>query len=132
MADKEQIGLTAAGAAVMDRVLATGYFAGKDDVAKLAIALAVQSEVPAEGVRGAETTWHTKGLDSDGDLRTAVSLAYPKVTEPYRVIEGLIDIGLQLIGEHIERRGELVLPELLGSNVISQDDRRRALGSASP
>ena len=41
MADKEQIGLTPAGSAVMDRVLATGLFGGKDDVARLAAALAI-------------------------------------------------------------------------------------------
>lgn len=114
MADKEQIGLTSAGSVIMDRVLATGYFTGKDDVAKLAIALAMQPGANVEGAKGAETTWHTKGLDSTGELRTAVELLYPHVTEPYRAIEGLIDAGLRMIGEHIERRGELVLSELVG------------------
>jgi hypothetical protein len=116
MADKEQIGLTSAGSAIMDRVLDTGYFTGKDDVAKLAIVLAMQPEANVEGAKGAETTWHTKGLDSTGELRTAVELLYPHVTEPYRAIEGLIDAGLRMIREHMDKRGELVLSELVGAD----------------
>lgn len=113
MADKEQIGLTTAGDAIMDRVLATGYFTGKDDIAKLAIALAMQPGASVEGVKGAATTWHTKGLDSTGEIKTAVELLYPHVTEPYRAVEGLIDVGLRILGEHMDSRGELVLSDLL-------------------
>ena len=114
MADKEQIGLTSAGAEVVDRLLATGLFAGKEDVAKFAAALAMQASVPPEPARGAGTVWHTKGLDSAGELATAVTLLYPGTEEPYRVLEGLIDTGLQLIGQHMEQRGGVVLPELVG------------------
>lgn len=113
MADKEQIGLTPTGSAIMEAVLATGLFAGKDDVARLAAALAIAAGDAGEAVRGAETTWHTRGIDSTGELRTAVRLTYPGITEPYRLLEGLIDAGLRRIGQHLESRGELVLPELL-------------------
>ena len=113
MADKEQIGLTPAGSAIMDRVLSTGYFAGKDYVAKLAIALAMRPDASVDGVKGAGTTWHTKGLDDTGDFVTAVQLLYPHVAEPYRAIEGLIDSGLRMMGEHMDKRGELVLSELV-------------------
>lgn len=113
MADKEQIGLTPAGSAVMERVLGTGLFAGKDDVARLAAALALDAGDPAEPARGAETTWHTKGIDSTGELRAAIRLAYPGTEEPYRILENLIDAGLRRIGQHLDNRGEVVLPELL-------------------
>ena len=113
MADKEQIGLTPAGNAIMERVLATGFFAGKNDVARLAAALAMDGGESATGVKGADTTWHTKGLDSAGELHIAVLLTYPGTTEPYRVLEGLIDAGLRRIEQHLDSRGEIVLPELL-------------------
>src|SRR6185437_120704 len=116
MADKEQIGLTPAGSAIMDRVLSTGYFTRKDYVAKLAIALAMQPDANVDGVKGAGTTWHTKGLDDTGEFITAVELLYPHVTEPYRAIEGLIDSGLRMIGEHMDKRGELVLSELVAAS----------------
>jgi hypothetical protein len=115
MADKEQIGLTPAGSTIMDRVLDTGYFTGKDDVAKLAIALAMHPDANVDGVKGAETTWHTKGLDSTGEFLTAIELLYPHVTEPYRAIEGLIDSGLRMINEHMDTRGELVVSELVAA-----------------
>lgn len=115
MSDKEQIGLTPAGSTIMDRILETGYFSGKDDVAKLALALAMRPDASVEGVKGAGTTWHTKGLDDSGELKTSVELLYPHVTEPYRAIEGLIDAGLQLLGKHMDERGELVLSEILTS-----------------
>lgn len=115
MADKEQIGLTPAGNATMERVLATGLFAGKDDVARLAAALAIDAGDAGDPVRGAETTWHTKGIDSTGELRTAVRLAYPGTEEPYRLLENLIDAGLRRMDQHLATRGELVIPELLSA-----------------
>jgi hypothetical protein len=113
MADKEQIGLTPAGNSIMRRVLASGFFAGKNDVARLAAALAMDAGHPAAAVKGTDTTWHTKGLDSTGELQTAVMLNYPGTTEPYRMLEGLIDAGLRRIEQHLDSRGEIVLPELL-------------------
>lgn len=121
MADKEQIGLTPTGSAIMERVLTTGLFAGKDDVARLAAALAIDAGDPGESARGAETTWHTRGIDSTGELRTAVRLAYPGTEEPYRMLENLIDAGLRRIGQHLDTRGEIVLPDLL--QAASQENR---------
>ena len=120
MADKEQIGLTPEGSATIDRVLATGLFAGKDDVARFAAALAIDAADPVEPVRGAETTWHTKGIDNTGELKAAVQLLYPNADEPYRLLENLIDAGLRRIARHLDARGELVLPELMAAGGRSQ------------
>ena len=120
MADKEQIGLTPAGNAIMERALATGFFAGKNDVARLAASLAIDAGDPLRAVRGADTTWHTKGLDSTGELQAAVALAYGGPPEPYRMLEGLIDAGLRRIEQHLDKRGEIVLPELLRVAVPDQ------------
>ena len=115
MADKEQIGLTSAGAEVVEKLLATGLFAGKDDVAKFAAAVAMRDGGAPEPAKGAGTVWHTKGLDSSGELATAIALLYPGTEEPYRALEGLIEAGLRLIDQHMEKRGGLVLSELVAA-----------------
>ena len=112
MADKDQIGLTAAGSAVMDRLLERGYFSGKDEAARLAAALAMDRDMAAEPVRGATTTWNARTLDATGELKTAVVLLYEH-PEPYRALEGLMDAGLRVLGDHMEERGDLILSELL-------------------
>jgi hypothetical protein len=115
MADKDQIGLTTAGSAVMDRLLGRGYFSGKDEAAKFAAALAMERGMVAEPVRGATTTWNARTLDATGELKTAILLLYDH-PEPYRALEGLMDAGLQLLGDHMTERGDLVLSELLTPN----------------
>ena len=112
MADKDQIGLTPAGSSVMDRLLERGYFSGKDEAAKFAAALAMERGTPAEPVRGATTTWNARTLDATGELKTAIVLLYEH-PEPYRALEGLIDSGLRLLGDHMAERGDLILSELL-------------------
>jgi hypothetical protein len=113
MADKEQIGLTLPGSAIVDRLTVAGCFGGKDDVARFAAAVAMRHGVVTEGVRGANTVWHTKGLDDTGELAVAIRLLYPEIEEPYRILEGLIDAGLGIIDEHMRIYGSFILAEFL-------------------
>ena len=113
MADKEQIGLTQMGETTIARLLDTGFFSGKDDAARFALAFALRSGERVDAVKGASTTWHTKGFDSDGHFRTSMLLLFPDLPEPYRAMEAMIDLGLQQLETHMDKRGGLVLSELV-------------------
>ncbi len=121
MADKEQIGLTPAGSDIMDRLLEKGLFAGKDEAARFAAALAIDRGLSVEPARGATTTWNARSLDGTGELRTSVVLLYDSA-EPYRALEGLIDAGLQLLGRHMDERGDLILSELMQPATPASED----------
>jgi hypothetical protein len=113
MPDKEQIGLTPAGAQIVERLLGTGLFGGKDEIARFAAAVAMRAQLPPTPAKGASTVWHTKGIDAAGELAVAISLLYGDVDEPYRALEGLIDAGLASLDHHMDKMGDLVVSDLI-------------------
>lgn len=115
--DKRTIGVTEAA----DRVLATmveqGHFADGIDAAKFAMALAINAGANTDGedltVEGTTTKWNVGSFDPDSQLRSLINALYPDIDLPYRLLEFLIDDGLQRVSEHIESIGELDVIALL-------------------
>ena len=115
--DKITIGVTEAADRVLAMMIEQGHFAEGIDAAKFAMALAINAGANSEErdftVEGTTTKWNVGSFDSDGQLRSLIDALYPDIDQPYRLLEFLIDDGLQRVGEHIESIGELDIIALL-------------------
>lgn len=105
--DKKTIGITKANASTLTALVAAGRFGSELDAAKFALAFAVQSSVPSGATDGAETKWNVGSVDPDGSLRSLVEALYPNVSDPYRVMEHLINEGIKALSERTTGPGSL-------------------------
>ncbi len=98
--DKKTIGITKANAQALERLVADGRFASELDAAKFAMAYAIHTGSGLGAADGAETKWNVGSVDPDGSMRALLEALYPKISEPYRLMEYLINEGLAaLTGE---------------------------------
>ena len=93
-ADKITIGITRENMTSLQRLVAEGRFGSELDAAKFAMAHAIKLGMPAGRTTGADTKWNVGSVDSDGSLRALLTAFYPEVTEPYRLIEHLMNTGV--------------------------------------
>jgi hypothetical protein len=98
-ADKKTIGVIPRNQPMLNRLVAAGMFATESDAAKFAFALAVKKDTPPGSVEGADTKWNVGTFDTDQSLRLIVEAMYEGTREPYRLIECLINRGLELIDD---------------------------------
>lgn len=95
--DKKTIGITSANALPLTDLVAAGRFASELDAAKFAMAYSVRNGVPIGNTDGAETKWNVGSVDPDGSIRVLLEALYPQATEPYRLLEHLINEGIKLL-----------------------------------
>jgi hypothetical protein len=127
--DKITVGLTARGAAHLDEVMETGWFANELDAYRVAIAVAIaQGLVSQEGeMAGAKTKYNIGSLDSDGSLRQLlIALVHAAREKPYEYAERLADAGLVHLAIRLGREGALLV-DVLGSAELTPSEA----GSAS-
>lgn len=96
-ADKKTIGITKGNAPVLAELVAEGRFGSELDAAKFAMAFAIRKGVPAGSTDGAETKWNVGSVDPDGSMRALLEALYSSPSEPYRLLEHLMNEGLQAL-----------------------------------
>ena len=113
MSDKKTIGLTPGNREIMAKMMEKNLFKDQIDAAKFALSLAINSGIEAGRSERADTTWNVGSFDTDGELKSVISVLFPDTGTPYRVVEYLINAGLEIIGRHLAENRDLVLAELL-------------------
>jgi len=83
------------------------------DVARFAMALAINSDTSADSPEGAETVWNVGSFDPDGELRNLISALFPDIDTPYRHMECLINDGLKIMERHLAESRELDIVSLM-------------------
>jgi hypothetical protein len=102
--DKKTIGITKANASALLEIMRSGYFISELDAAKFAMAYAIKKGIPAGTTEGAETKWNVGSVDPDGSVRALLEALYPLCSEPYRLMEHLMNEGIiSLSAEHGDR-----------------------------
>jgi hypothetical protein len=96
-ADKKMIDITSGNELVLARMVEAGRFASELDAAKFAMAYAINRETPAGSTDGAATKWNVGSVDPDGSLRSLIEALFPAASEPYRLVEHLMNEGLRLL-----------------------------------
>ncbi len=95
--DKNTIGITQATASLLSQIVSAGRFADEMDAAKFAMAYAIRGGTRTGATTGAETKWNVGSIDRDGSLKSLVEALCPDSTEPYRLIEHLMNEGIRQI-----------------------------------
>ena len=115
--DKRTIGVTEAADDVLGLMVKQGHFSDGIDAAKFAMAIAINAGA-GEGrqdltVESAGTKWNVGSFDPGSQLRSLITALHPDTSQPYRLLEFLIDDGLRRVSEHIASEGELDVIALL-------------------
>lgn len=103
-ADKSQVAISEASRDLADEVVEKGGFAERQDVYRLAIAVALvkQLEPAPEDVGGRINYLGAGSLDQDGSIRTAImQLREEGRDRPYALAERLAEAGIAELHEHL-------------------------------
>ncbi|MGA7615162.1 MAG: hypothetical protein WBX15_08270 [Thermoanaerobaculia bacterium] len=111
--DKKSVGLTAETQTLVEEIEQTGWFLEGQDIAHFALSYAIRKGVTPGNTKNADTRWAVGNFDASGEIRTLLTALYPECETPVRLMEHLVNEGLQLVAERI--RSEAVGPaELMG------------------
>ena len=113
--DKVTIGLTQNGKTFLDQIFKLGWFHQDLDLAKFAISYAISKKVNQGEAKGASTVWNVGSLDSDGSVSFLIGEIYGERETPYKLAEYLIDEGLKMIVERVNKKPDISLFELLAA-----------------
>lgn len=120
-ADKSQVAISEASRDLADEVVERGGFAERQDVYRLAIAVALikQLEPAPEDVGGRINYLGVGSLDQDGSIRTAImQLREEGRDRPYALAERLAEAGIAELHEHLNSGRSIreFLASLAGAN----------------
>lgn len=96
-ADKKTLGVTRGNERPLATLVEAGSFASEMDAARFAMAHAIAHGVKQGKTDGTSTKWNVGSFDNDGSLRLVAEAVYGEVVEPYRLVEHLVNEGLQLL-----------------------------------
>ena len=125
--DKRTIGITSANERTLDALIQAGNFGAELDAAKFAMAHAISRGVEPGSIEGANTKWNVGTVDPNGSLRALVESLYGDATEPYRLVEHLINEGLKLL-----ETGDSVPPDVVGLLFAAGRDTEHRESNGSP
>jgi hypothetical protein len=111
--DRQSVGLTTSSKEVLDRIMDRGWFQDGQDVARLALALAVRGKLKEGQTSEVVTAWNAGLFDPTGEIRALLAVTYPENKTPVRLMEHLVNEGLSLI------RSRLDEPDLTADKLIS-------------
>jgi hypothetical protein len=100
--DKITIGMTKTNDSLLNQIVSAGRFADEMDAAKFAMAYAIKNGTRTGTTTGTGTKWNVGSFDRDGSLKSLVEELWPDNTEPYRLIEHLMNEGVRQISSAIE------------------------------
>lgn len=95
--DKRTIGITSRNERSLARLVQAGQFGAELDAAKFAMAYAMRAGVGVGSTEGAGTKWNVGTVDADGKLKALVESLYGELSEPYRLVEHLMNEGLGML-----------------------------------
>lgn len=107
--DKKTIGVTTSNERALAALASAGRFNTDIEAAKFAMAHAINQGIGRGTTEGAGTKWNMGSFDSDGSLKAIVEALHPEETNPYRLVEHLINEGLRLLD-----KGDGLPPDVAG------------------
>ncbi len=99
--DRDTIGLTARAQEILADIERRGWFLEGQDIARFCMAYALRSKVPDGMTSGTETRWAAGNFDKTGEIRALLSALYPNCQTPVRLMEHLVNEGLNLVATRV-------------------------------
>jgi hypothetical protein len=95
--DRDSIGLTPDAQRILSDLDSRGWFQDYQHAARFALAYAIRHGVGEGTVKGTETRWAAGNFDNTGEIRAALAALFPTSRTPVRLMEHLVNEGLQLV-----------------------------------
>jgi hypothetical protein len=103
---KVQIGLTAANLDRLEEIAERGWFSSEhQEIGRFCLAYAIRARVPAGTTSQVRTTWGSGGFDPTGELRAVVEAIYPGTDDLVRLMQHLINEGIQMVHSEMQKPG---------------------------
>jgi hypothetical protein len=99
--DRRTIGLTPANQATLSEIEERGWFLEGQDIARFAMAYAIKNKTPEGTTTETETRWAAGNFDDTGEIRMLLAALYPTCSTPVRLMEHLVNEGLQMLAPRI-------------------------------
>lgn len=97
--DKTTIGLTQRARDVAELIKKNEGLEDLRDVAAIGLGVALNSGTGLGSIKDAVTTWNVGSFDTNGQLRDLMLALYDDLDTPFRQIEYLVNVGLELLSE---------------------------------
>lgn len=111
--DKVTIGLTVEGKQAIEKLMKRDWFSEEMDAAKFALALSISEGESIGTISRGDTKWNVGSFDNDGFMKSLISAVYPSTDTPYKVMEFLINAGLENMGKRLEAKPTLDLVDFI-------------------
>lgn len=118
--DKITIGLTNEGRQAIEKLMARNWFAEEMEAAKFGLALSVSEGLTPSVITRGDTKWNVGSFDNDGFFKALISAVYLGTDTPYKVMEYLINAGLERVAKELDAKPSLELVDLIPSSVESK------------
>ncbi len=110
--DRDTVGLTPEGHAMLTELEGRGWFLDRQDAARFCMAYAIRAKVPEGTTSGLDTSWAAGNFDKTGEIRALLGALYPSCQTPVRLMAHLVHEGLRLVVARV-RSDAVGPPELL-------------------
>jgi hypothetical protein len=100
--DRDTIGLTPETQAIVEEILARGWFITGEDVARFALAYAIRSKVEEGTTQGTDTRWAAGNFDRTLEIRALLAALFPTCETPIRLMQHLVNEGLRRIAARMQ------------------------------
>ncbi|RYG16408.1 hypothetical protein EON82_25040 [bacterium] len=111
--DRESIGLTSENQAVLAEIEERGWFLEGQDIARFCMAYAIRAKVSEGAISGTETRWAAGNFDKTGEIRALLAALYPNCHTPVRLMEHLVNEGVQMVVKRIRSSDSVGPAELM-------------------
>jgi hypothetical protein len=100
--DKKSVGLSPEMQVILAELEQTTWFLEGQDIARFALAFAIRNGVADGTTKNTDTRWAVGNFDASGEIRTVLAALYPQCQEPVRLMEHLVNEGLQLVSTRVQ------------------------------
>jgi hypothetical protein len=109
--DKKTIGLTPDNRKIVEVLKNQDWFYEQIDMARFALSISIDNEIPPGKVENAETVWNVGSFDPEMEIKNLLQTLYPE-HPPYRLAEFYLNKGLEIIGEKLEENPYLNVKDI--------------------
>lgn len=113
--DRDTIGLLPENISRLAHIEERGWFAQGQDIARFCLAYAIRANVPEpeDYSSGTQTRWAAGNFDSTGEIRSLLAALYPDCRTPIRLMEYLVNEGVQMVSARINSSRQVGPAELM-------------------
>ena len=119
--DRTTIGLTESNKEFIKVIVDSKKITAYDSIARFAFSYGIMNKMENEAIKFDESTttvWNIGTLDKDGVMLTTIRSLFPKIEQPKRFLEAMINVALNQIKKCYEESGNRFVITTLTKPII--------------